>query len=64
MSDYADTVSPDGVLIGCYHQCPLCFRVLKHNRMPGLGETYWYCPECGWWDTAELIKYMMMDEDA
>ena len=57
-----DTVSPDGVLIGLYQECPICLIPLKHNPMPGEDEEYWYCKSCGWWKTGELIELMMRDE--
>ncbi len=59
---YLDTVSPDGVLIGLYQQCPICLIPLTLNRMPAEGEEYWQCSSCGWWKTEELIKLMMKDE--
>ena len=59
---YTDSVTPDGVLVGCCHYCPICFRQLHYNPMPDIGETYWQCPSCNWWDTGELIKMMMENE--
>lgn len=59
---YTDSVTPEGVLIGAQHFCPICFRQLTHNSMPDIGETYWHCSSCGWWGTSELIKMMMRDE--
>jgi len=54
-------VTEDGVLVGA-PICPICFRLLTFNRMPDLGETYWHCPSCGWWETSELISMLMRDE--
>lgn len=56
-------VTADGVLVGT-PDCPICSHILKFNRMPDEGETYWHCPSCGWWDTPELIAILMRDEDA
>ena len=56
-------VTPDGVLVGT-PDCPICFRRLKCNSMPGIGETYWRCSSCGWWGTQELIRMLMRDEGA
>ena len=55
-------VTPDGVLVGTPN-CPICWRKLQSNSMPNERETYWRCPSCGWWDTQELIKFLMEDED-
>ena len=59
---YTDSVTPDGVLVGLCHHCPLCLNLLAYNSMPDVGETYWHCPECGWWKTSELIEALMKDE--
>jgi len=59
---YTDSVTPEGVLIGMVHHCPICFSLLRFNDFPAGDETYWHCPNCGWWDTQELIHYMMKDE--
>ena len=56
-------VSPSGIMVGT-PDCPICFRRLQYNPMPDIGETHWYCPSCSWWDTQELIYYLMKDEDA
>jgi len=59
---YPTTVSPDGVLIGFYQECPICLIPLRLNPMPSDGEEYWHCSSCGWWKTGELISIMMKDE--
>ncbi|KKN54526.1 hypothetical protein LCGC14_0591180 [marine sediment metagenome] len=59
---HTDSVTLDGILIGACHYCPICFRQLTYNSMPDVGETYWNCGSCGWWDTQELIELMMKDE--
>ena len=39
--------------------CPMCSTLLTMRPMPGLGESYWYCRECGTeWDTGDLIQVL------
>ena len=54
-------VTSGGVLTGT-PDCPLCFHVLRHHSMPDVGEEHWHCPNCGWWETDELIAILMKDE--
>ena len=43
-------------LRGAQQPCPICDNLLKLRHMPGVGESYWYCPSCGTeWNVVDLI---------
>jgi len=40
-----------------FPNCPFCGRQLNLRPMPGAGETYWFCSDCGAnLSTAEVIS--------
>lgn len=59
---YDDIPVTEGRVLVGVPDCPICFRLLQYNPMPVVGEKHWRCPDCGWWDTQELIEMLMKDE--
>lgn len=62
--------STHGAVICGTPYCPFCYTRLISNSMPDVYlsngewklEEHWRCPNCGWWNTEELIKIAMQDD--
>lgn len=50
------------VIIGT-PSCPACSKLLKLRTMPDYQQSYWYCEDCGDWDTPALIECLVDSED-
>jgi len=56
---------------GVYELCPVCREIecpgcgshrLCLRAKPNDDQTFWYCPECGDWDTEDLIQALKETE--
>lgn len=57
MSYSTDPREYEDYIITGFPECPGCgVETLKLRDQPDVGQTYWYCPSCGNWQTSSLIK--------